>query len=101
MRHAGNTFERMLLRHIRAAVIRAVNVRVEVWVADGDIEQLHAHLLMQHADEFERLGQIDLGAFALAHAPAVRISEAVVYVEARGNDEIAAGRGLCGSNAAA
>ena len=101
VRHAGNAFERMLLRHIRAAVIRAVNVRVEVRVADGNVQQLHAHLPVQDTHQLERLGQVDLGALALAHTPAIRMREAVIHVQAGGDDEIAAGGRLCRCNAAA
>ena len=63
-------------------------MRVEIRVADGHVKQLHAQLLVQATDQLERLGQVDLGAALRAHAPAVRMDKAVVYVQAGGDNEV-------------
>lgn len=60
--HARHAFERVLVRDIAALVERPVHVRVEVGVADGHVQQLHAELPMQAAGQRERLGQIRLRA---------------------------------------
>ena len=65
-------------------------MRVEIRVADGHVEQLHAQLLVQAADQLERLGQIHLGAALRTHAPAVRMDKTVVYVQTGGDDEVLA-----------
>ena len=88
--HAGHALERVLVRDVGAVVVRAVDMRVEIRVADGHVEQLHAQLLVQTADQIERLGQVDLGAALRAHAPAVRMDKAVVYVQAGGDNEVLA-----------
>ena len=97
--HARHAFERVLVRDIAALVERPVHVRVEVGVADGHVQQLHAELPMQAASQRERLGQIRLRTALRRNAPAIGVREAVVDIQARGDEKTAAGGGLRGAHA--
>ena len=86
----------MLVRHVIAVIVRAVDVRVLVGVAHGDVDKRDGKLRAQLGDEADGLGHIRFQA-ALAHAEAVRVGEAVVCVQAAGEEEIAGDRGLRGA----
>ncbi|MBO5671068.1 MAG: hypothetical protein J6S41_05920 [Clostridia bacterium] len=77
VRHAGAACHRMLGVVVTAARVGTVDVRIEIGIAHGEIEQLDA-VVLKLAAQRDRLGVVGLDAAAFLDAKAQGILVAVV-----------------------
>ena len=83
--HARHALQRVLVRHIGAAVVGAVHMWVDIGIANCKIEHRKPQLLMQKRYQRFRLRQVRHEAARWRNAEAIGVGKAVVEIHAAGD----------------